>query len=837
MKKKQLLALFLALAMTGSSVIGGGAVFAKDSIYFEEGNQNAIVNGQTVPISEDDDAAPINIDGKVYIPIRFLSKLLGQNVYWEDGKIAIGDQSEEVLKDKMNEYYLENKFHEDQERDLTDLRKIKDSMKVGLYSADADPTAAIEAWQEDGSFSGIEYFNEDRNVWNANQHVEYLRTMVKAAYSEGNAYYGNQDLKDKIAKSLDFWVNGGRVECDNWWYQEIGIPNIVVDILILEPEEMDDKARSVLNSEAARGSIFSETISDRITERPVASTGGNLTDKLKTSFKIAVATENEDELYDIIHLLENELRVFEKVRTDEYGEDAEGIKADYSFHQHVDQVQFGGYGEVFVNGVCQLLGYVKGTKYMVCDNALNEFTNFILDGMQWTFRGEYRDFTTCGRTISRTNAAKGNRGCVINAVNVLEGLTQIKRYDELMELKENRLGETDKFTGNRHFWLSDYMAHKRDGYHVGLKIASNRTKLGEVVNNENLLGYYLSDGVTDIMQDGDEYDDVFTVWDWNKLPGTTTPQGGLKNLNDANEWNGEHLWNWKGNCSFVGGVSDGKYGAGVMDYYRDGMAAHKAWFFFDKEMVALGNSINSFNDMDIYTNLNQCVLDGEVKLVSQGSSQTAQAGTQQVKKDQAVLHNGIGYIFDQDAELVTEERTKARSEINTSYGDETVTKNVFQLGIHHGVKPDNASYEYRTVFNTNEEELQAYLKDNPVSVLYNDDKLQGVYHEDLKQAQIIVWKATTIELPSGLTISPNKKCALIIKELDDGTLEITAANPTNEPKALELTVNRTLPNANGVDIVDNQNGTTTLKYRLNEGIYGGSSTTYNEKTGYTEFKN
>ena len=64
-----------------------------------------------------------------------------------------------------------------------------------------------------------------------------------------------------------------------------------------------------MNAEAAKGSIFNETITDRITERPVSNTGANLTDKLLTSFKIDVATENEAELYDGLHLLENELRV------------------------------------------------------------------------------------------------------------------------------------------------------------------------------------------------------------------------------------------------------------------------------------------------------------------------------------------------------------------------------------------------------------------------------------------------------------------------------------------------------------------------------------------------
>ena len=104
--------------------------------------------------------------------------------------------------------------------------------------------------------------------------------------------------------------------------------------------------------------------------------------------------------------------------------------------------------------------------------------------------------------ITRPDAIKGMKNNILKAVEALEGNTQIERYDELMEMKKNRLGEGDVFEGNRHFWLSDDMSHNRNGYHLGIKLASSRTKCGEVVNNENLLGYYLSDGVTTLMQDG-----------------------------------------------------------------------------------------------------------------------------------------------------------------------------------------------------------------------------------------------------------------------------------------------------------------------------------------------
>lgn len=827
MKTKQFVAIFLALAV-GS----GMSASAKDAVYVWEDSQKAVVNGMETELED----KVLNVDGKMYLPLREFARLFGLNVYWKDRTAAVGEQNEQVLSDMYSAEYIDSKLKGGTPADLSDIRKIKDRLKESLLNKNADPSEALTKWKEDGSFDGVEYFNPDKTVWTANLHADYLRTMVKAAYSEGNEFYGDADLKQKIAKSLEFWAKGGRVECDNWWYQQIGIPNILVDILTINPEEISDEIRAVLNSETAQGSIFNETdLPDRITERPVSSTGGNLTDKLVTSFKIAIATEDESALYDILHLLENELRIFPAVRTDEFGEDAEGIKADYSFHQHVDQVQFGGYGAVFTNGVCTILENIKDTKYMLADHALNEFANFILDGMQWVFRNDYQEFTTAGRSITRPNNSKGIRSVVKRAVEAMEGITQIDRYDELMALKENRLGETDVFTGNKQFWLSDYMSHNRDGFHVGIKLASNRAKLGEVINDENMLGYYLSDGVTSLMQRGDEYDGIFPVWNWNRLPGTTTPQGGLKNLNDWAEWNGEHLWNWKGNNSFVGGVSDGKYGAAVMDYTRDGMDAHKAWFLFDDQMIALGNSIHSYTDMDIYTNINQCILNGDVVISENGTYRNAAEGQTTIKDADYILHDGIGYQVEGDAELNIGERTASWGTINGGYKDQEETKNVFELGIRHGVKPNNASYIYRTVFGADETKMNALSADPAITVLRNDDKVQAVYDRMNKITQAIVWKMDTIQIPGGLTVTVNKKCALIIKELADGGLEITASNPTNEPKDLQVTVNKALMYKG--DNVVTGDGSATLKFRLNEGIYGGSSTTFHSDSGFSEFLN
>ena len=224
--------------------------------------------------------------------------------------------------------------------------------------------------------------------------------------------------------------------------------------------------------------------------------------------------------------------------------------------------------------------------------------------------------------------------------------------------------------------------------------------------------------------------------------------------------------------------------------------------------------------MCIRDSINQCVLDGEVK----ADGKTLGAGTQTVGGGY-ILHDGVGYISNQPVEVKIEDRSGSWGAVNGGYAEAEAEKSVFEIGIHHGVKPSNAEYEYRVIFNADENRMNTEMTDSNISVIRNDDKVQAVYDKENRICEAIVWKMDKIELPSGLTVETNKKCALIIKELDNGGLEITASNPANEPKALTLTLNRTLPD-----------GGSTINFRLNEGVYAGSSTTYSTVNGMEEFK-
>lgn len=700
----------------------------------------------------------------------------------------------------------------------------------------ADPTAALAALQTDGSFADVEYFNSNRMIWSAFLHMRYLKTMVEAAYSPGNPHFDDTALKDAIRAALHYWETAGRVDSENWWWAEIGLPQLILPVLILSPREMTASQRALLEREADKGSIFHESPAPYAVERPVASLGANLTDKLITTFRIYAASRNPEQLKRVMALLDNELRVFPKLEMGEFANDAQGIKPDGSFHQHLDSLQFGGYGEVFMTGVNFLLRMTKDTHFYPSARARNVYADFILDGMSWAFRGECKDHTVTGRGFSRPAGALQGGACGI-APFVREGIrlllhdADIPRRAELETLLRERLTDGDRGKGSRYFYLSDYLSYKQPSFHIGVKTNSTRTKAGEEVNNENVLGYYMSDGVTCLLRRGDEYEDVYPLWNWNRLPGTTTLQGNLHDLRDAENWWGEDVWNWRGTTSFVGGVTDGDCAASVMDYARDGLFAHKAWLFTGTEMTALGCCINTLHKetREVVTNINQCNRRGAVYLHTDGVWQEVSDGTVNVTSADMIWHDETAYLLRAGAaQLLLETRDGDWGKINEAHIGVTAHAPVFELDILHGALPQDAVYAYTVVPGIAQTDSDGYV---PPTILRNDATAQAVYKDGRLAAAF--WKVGEIDTPNGLHVRVDKKCLLTLQETN-GALRIAVSNPENRPKAVNVCINRVLPERTDDECtVRGTDDGSILHFRLNEGVYAGSTTIYDSLHGFS----
>jgi chondroitin AC lyase len=411
-------------------------------------------------------------------------------------------------------------------------------------------------------------------------------------------------------------------------------------------------------------------------------------------------------------------------------------------------------------------------------------------------RGNVFDYSAVGREITRANKVVVPQdktagpvtpvGPAYSMGNVMAMLAvePTPRQKELQSFAARLQGNAgaQEFTGNKQFWCSDFMTQRRSGYYTSVKMLSNRMQNGELVNSEGKKSVHLSDGANYLYLTGDEYKNIFAVWDWTKIPGTTAIQGTL----DTGEKDPIRA---HGTTTFTGGVSDGTYGVAAMDLKRGNLAAKKAWFFFDSSYVALGAGITLADDKEhaVATDVNQPLLDGNV-LTSEAKVPVA-AGTQtfDVAHRVWVYHDHVGYIFAPHTkiDLSAGPQTGAWSDFGTG-SSAPVTTPVFDLWIDHGVAPQDANYEYTVMPGATAAEVTKMAAHSDVDVLANTTSTQAVYNRSLKLAEIAFREAGSLATPLG-KVEADHSCLLLVKQVASGW-KVTASNPENQPLTLHVTV-------------------------------------------------
>jgi len=355
------------------------------------------------------------------------------------------------------------------------------------------------------------------------------------------------------------------------------------------------------------------------------------------------------------------------------------------------------------------------------------------------------------------------------------------------------------------------MAHHRPGYYTSARMFSTRTfNTDGYINSEGKKSHHLADGVTYIFRSGDEYKDIFPVWDWRRLPGITAEQ-------KAEPLSPSKMQS-KGKTSFVGGVSDGTYGLAAMDFVRDTLSAKKAWFYFDDEFVCLGAGLTCPTDNLVLTSINQCLLNGAVT-ASTGAAPLA-AGEHDLADVQWVHHDGIGYFFPGKARVHVKAgpQTGSWAEIGAGSG-ETVSRDVFSLWLEHGKNVTNQSYQYIVMPNVDAAALAARVERNAVEILSNTPTLQAVRHKGLKLIAAAFWQAGRLDAGPGWNVNVDKPGLLLLRETGDG-LQVAVSNPENQALTVNVEIDRALT---GNSCTSLNGGKTRIQFDLPGGPQAGSS--------------
>jgi len=630
----------------------------------------------------------------------------------------------------------------------------------------------VNTLKEDGRWPGINYKDVSRTGFEHSNHSGNLVDLSRAYRKKGSEYYQSREVLNAIESALGFWVEHDFIS-DNWWHNQIGTPRKLVNVMLLVgsklPEELVKKTQSVI----ARASV--EPIEGKFWgARP----GGDRIKIASIEARNALFNSRKEEFDKLIKIIEQEI----KFATER------GMQHDYSFHHRHDGVNNTlSYGLGYANSFAKWASYVTNTQYEFSKDRLVHLIDYYLDGIcKMMVYCVYPDLGAKNRSVSRP----GDLGAHDNKIPKMLLKASEYRNDELSKVVKIRSGEREpSLSYSKFFWHSEYYGHQRPNYFASVRLFSSRNHTMEYpYNGEGVKNHHLGNGSSFISITGKEYYNIFPVFDWEKIPGTTVTQN--SKFPPADEIRK------KGLTEFVGGATDGGLGAAAFDFIspHDHLEAKKSWFFFEDEYVCLGAGIRGDDDLPVVTTINQSWLNGEVVANTGNRQSVLQKGSHELQDTRWVWHQNIGYLFPKKVRVnvSNQEQTGSWFEINkqSNSSHEKISNEVFKIWISHGKDPDNERYAYMVVPSITEENMNNSFEDRNVEILSNTPDVQAVRHKGSNITQAVFYKSGNLKVNNDLNIATDTPGILMIKMEDGNVKQITASDPSRKLGKLHFRISQ-----------------------------------------------
>lgn len=516
-------------------------------------------------------------------------------------------------------------------------------------------------WNEIGYFKGQTPIEHLKNVRRLAEFYEYSCPDVL-----------NEALCEKAKNSLElamgYWFSEKEnFISDNWWMNEIGIQRELAPISFLAWDVFSDNLK--------------KQILNYFPEKP-SRNGANRT-WISENVLIRGILEHREDLIKLgVKNIEFTMR-----RTEQ-----EGIQQDDSFFMHGNQLYNGGYGKIALAIAVKWAFLMKDTHYAFSDKCIQNMVKLALEGLRWMSWKGMVDPMTLGREISRKG---GNR----NANTLLPTIQRLKFLDSShirqFELWENDITshEADSLNGCRYFWKGEFLVCRSRNFYVSVKMSSKRTVGSESINRENRCGFWLGAGVMSVYRHAEDYENIYPIWDWSMLPGTTS--------DDRFKQEEKRVSN---QSEFVGGIGDSVYGIATMDLNWTGVQGKKSWFFIENRMIALGSGINGTMGKNVTTTIDQRFTDVEQMVKIEKNFRLDSLYFRKV-----FWLDSIGYrsLDEKEFSFVAQNRTGNWGNIGTL--KEKMSGTILTIFYDHGKIPRNSTYAYLVNVNVGEKE---FLKGN-----------------------------------------------------------------------------------------------------------------------------
>ncbi len=692
-----------------------------------------------------------------------------------------------------------------------DFETVKERVVTGLMKTPVDDrlvAAIMERMESDGSFQDINYDDLSRTAgFPHRKHTRDLVYLAKAYKDKKSKYYRSRKLKEQIITSLKYWVDHDFFG-DNWHDNQITTPaNLVALMLVIGealPKDLVEKAepiigRANMNASGARPS------GDRIVIAGILA-------------KNLLFKEDREGFDKVIKIIEGEIK---------FSTGKRGMQHDYSFHHRVDRVNNTtsyGYGK-YANAFGEWSYYVANTKYAFSLEKINQLVDYYLDGIyKQMVYGIYIDVSVKNRSIAQKSTFEPAGVEEIERLLISTGYRR-KELEEIIKLRKGEAKPSQSFC--KFFWQSEHFVFQRPGFYTTVRMFSTRNRnMEEPYNGPGITTHHRADGTNYLMMKGDEYHNIWPVYDWQKISGTTIMQ--------KSKLPGPDSIQMEGLRNFAGAVTDGLYGAVAFDFKspHDLLEAKKSWFFFDHEYVCLGADIKSRPDLPAVTTINQVLLRSDVTVTQDGLQRKLPKGNRELDRVKSVYQDKIGYIFPQPAavHLSNQEERGRWSDITDqkNISKEIVSMDVFKLWIDHGKSPDSASYQYIVVPNVSEQELMETSRDNRgIEILANTPDIQAVKSNKLGICQAAFYKAGEVKFADRLTLRMDSQGMAMLKLQGDEVRELTVSDPSRKLSRFLVSVSGSydVSAPGAIAISDTEDESTLIIVDLPQGVYAGKSVT------------
>jgi len=640
----------------------------------------------------------------------------------------------------------------------------------------------LDLIQEDGAFGDVDYkatsSAANGTAWSPYLALDRLQAITVAYHKEGNALYHDEEVINKLNKAIVYW---GKMNpsSSNWWENQIGVQLRFSRIALFMESIVSKDAMDIM-------------LNKLLEKTPVKyGTGQNNLWFDQNYVYYAIITENGTKhtnstgfkKLDLKELVDDYLSYCLVVQTDD--NTAEAVQVDNSFYMHGRQFYSNGYGMSMFRDMSFWIYMLRETSYAFEQDVIDLMADYMIDGTSWTIRGDIMELYLGYRPYDYD---VGYDNYAAEYIDPLKRMIESDpdRADEYQAILDNIQGKNtvNGKNGNYYMWRSGYASHMRDGYGVNIKMDSNQIIGGEwrgswsgYDKDGGQLIYWTSSAASTITVDGDEYTNVYPTYDWAHCPGTTTAARIVQDYANAGRFtNGtEHTI----------GVSNGKYGNTAYDMNKKGTQVKKGYFFFDDEFVALGSGINSTEGVNIHTTLNQC----EAEDVNVGGQSVAEGTKEQIYNTNWLYNGKVGYVFLENTDVVVSNSVQTNNPSLWDEAKKNETPATFTAYLDHGLKPSNDSYAYIVVSNTTAGAVSQYAGNTPVTVIANNEKVQAVRHDGLKQTQINFYQAGSLEYKDGYIITVDQPCSIIIDESEDTRKISVAVNDTAANQTVNVNLN------------------------------------------------